>query len=276
LLAYSGIFGKQHITQFYSALKYAVVYITNYKLRGGLVIVHTWSLSVEEQFYLLWPGIVALVGLLKSRRFLFVAILLCPVIRLAMLAATHGNIDGMYAIGFSFETTCDSLATGCLLALTLTSIRKSRFYSWIMNTKVFAVIIAGIAGIQFLWTFTYGYPFIFYNTVGVSLLNIGIAICMIRWMDQPEKGIAKLLNTRPPMFLGRISYSIYLWQNIFMFNVIESKWTTFPFCIVWIAGAGLASFYLIEKPCFALRHYLDGRIFDQRKNKEMAFAASVR
>ena len=274
VLAYFGFIAKQHATTFYSSLPYAAMYIVNYKRKLGLVVGHVWSLSVEEQFYLLWPGIVALFGILKCRRFAVAAILLCPLIRLVLIAIFHSKTDGGYVIGFTFETTCDALATGCLLALTASAICKSRFYSWIMSTKVFAAIVIGMAAIQILSVFTYGYPFIFYNTIGVALLNVGIAICILKWVSQPLTLAGKLLNYGPVMFVGQVSYSIYLWQNIFMFNAFESKLTAFPFSILWVAGAALASFYFIENPCFAIRHYLDQRIFKQRKMKALAAQAT--
>src|SRR5215510_1136627 len=74
---------------------------------------HTWSLSVEEQFYLLWPALLVVLG---GRRAFWAAalfVLAAPLIRLGLWDLTVSARDG---VGDRFETVADAIAVGCLLA----------------------------------------------------------------------------------------------------------------------------------------------------------------
>src|SRR5262245_853543 len=94
-------------------LAHGATYTSNYYLDRSWFLGHTWSLSVEEQFYLLWPAVLLLTGL---RRGFFVAaavVALSPVIRVAEWELFRSAGGG---VGMRFETVADSIATGCLFA----------------------------------------------------------------------------------------------------------------------------------------------------------------
>ncbi len=94
-------------------LLHAFTYTTNYHYDSSWWIGHTWSLSVEEQFYLLWPALLLLLGI---RRGLFAAgalVFMAPVVRIAVWYLWPAQRAG---IGWSFPTIADTIATGCLLA----------------------------------------------------------------------------------------------------------------------------------------------------------------
>ena len=58
-----------------------------------------------------------------------------------------------------------------------------------------------------------------------------------------------ILNCAPMAWLGRLSYSIYLWQEIFCIGSHRLPFQVFPLNLLWTVLAGMASFYLIERPC---------------------------
>jgi peptidoglycan/LPS O-acetylase OafA/YrhL len=96
-----------------SALLHAATYTSNYSASMPWQLSHTWSLSVEEQFYLLWP---ALIVLLERSRALVVAalvVLAVPLVRVILWQLSPTATGG---IGHRFETCADALAIGCLLA----------------------------------------------------------------------------------------------------------------------------------------------------------------
>jgi peptidoglycan/LPS O-acetylase OafA/YrhL len=68
------------------------------------------------------------------------------------------------------------------------------------------------------------------------------------------------------VFVGVISYSIYLWQQVFFNRSSLSAFTQFPVSVVLAAGAILASYYLVERPCLSLRQNLEKRIFTRPRD----------
>ena len=92
---------------------YALSYATNFHPHRAWALWHTWSLSIEEQFYLIWPALLVVFGV---RRSLFVAgawLLAAPCWRIFLWYSAPGSHA---EIGHTFGTVADALAVGCLLA----------------------------------------------------------------------------------------------------------------------------------------------------------------
>jgi peptidoglycan/LPS O-acetylase OafA/YrhL len=76
--------------------------------------------------------------------------------------------------------------------------------------------------------------------------------------------VGRVLNSRPFVFVGLISYSIYLWQQLFLNRYATSLPTSFPLNIVLAIAAALASYYLVERPSLRLRHRIERALFPAR------------
>jgi len=97
--------------------------------------------------------------------------------------------------------------------------------------------------------------------VGFTLKNVLIALCIDRWVTDPADRAGRILNSRPLVFVGLISYSIYLWQQLFLERSVVSLPTSFPLNVVLALLAALASYYLVERPSLRLRQRIERALF---------------
>lgn len=225
----------------------AASYTWNYLGRGSELLLHTWSLSLEEQFYLLWPLALIKLGTERSLRLAVWVILLSPFSRIATYFLWPSHRAGLIGM---LHTGLDSIMFGCLLALVWRSDRFNQFIrpfirGWVAAlAAIFVLIINPIVG-QYLRG---SYDF----TVGLSLGALCLFLILIYAIRAPASPFGWLLNTRVLRHLGVISYGIYLWQEMM---------TRFHHIFPWSVPATLAcaeiSYWVIERPSFRLRDRLE-------------------
>jgi peptidoglycan/LPS O-acetylase OafA/YrhL len=210
----------------------AVFYVANMDLARPWIFGHLWSLSVEEQFYLLWPF--ALKRWERHKTAILVSVFLAtPVFRAALFAFKVRN--GL--IG-SLPVLADQLAIGCLLAIFVTRIPKVKG----------SVALAMLLGVVFIPWFPATTPgrSLFMLFVLRPLLNVSIAGVVLHVIQVPYRA----LNWSPVAWLGKISYSLYLWQELFCSN--DALHLGYLLVAPALACACL-SYYLVEQPMLRLR-----------------------
>lgn len=216
-----------------------LLYVSNYWPTSESLS-HTWSLSVEEQFYLIWPCALVFFGIRRGSYGAMAILLIAPVIRI--LDHTFAWDNPRYA----FETVADSLGTGCMLALfrpylwSLNLYRRSLQSRWFFMLAVLLLIGIGVRHHQLVW-----------DALGISLVNVGIAVCLDRYMRLYSGPLGQFLNWRPIAWVGALSYSIYLWQQVFLLSARYRL--PFPLDIVGILLVSAASYYLVERPFLKLK-----------------------
>jgi peptidoglycan/LPS O-acetylase OafA/YrhL len=229
----------------------AVTYTTNYHHDRAWSLGHTWSLAVEEQFYLLWPFLMKYLGVGRATRLAVATIIAAPLLRFGLMVAAPSFRPG---IGETFPTVADAIATGCVLAVVrdridawprLTAFLRGPAF-WIIPAIAFASAFIPSAKADAL--------------LGETISNIGIALSIDRFVRQPATASGRLLNARPIVFLGVLSYSLYLWQQPFMIRHSPAWANTFPFNIALAFAAALTSYYLIERPALRLRARIEARL----------------
>jgi len=77
----------------------------------------------------------------------------------------------------------------------------------------------------------------------------------------PTGRVGRILNSRPLVFVGVISYSIYLWQQLFLNRYVVAAPTSFPLNLTLVVLAALASYYVVERPTLRLRQRIEARLF---------------
>jgi peptidoglycan/LPS O-acetylase OafA/YrhL len=232
-------------------LLHGLTFTENYSEDHSWYVGHIWSLSVEEQFYLLWPAVMLLAGTRRGLRLAAGFVLMAPVFRVAewMLLPSWRE----YITGHSFETIADAIAVGCVLAGSREALWQRPGYRRLLSGPWFALVPLGLLVVASFGSARIKYP------IGMTLMNLGIALCIDRCVRFPGDLVGKLLNSRPFVFVGVMSYSIYLWQQPFLNRHSASVTATFPFNFALATVAALGSYYLIEKPALRARVWIERR-----------------
>jgi peptidoglycan/LPS O-acetylase OafA/YrhL len=228
---------------------HAVTYTSNYYNGRSWYVGHLWSLSVEEQFYLLWP---LTLGLSGRRHGMWIAAWVCLLVPFIRAAEFHYIAASRVGMGAWFETAADCLAIGCLLAGTRDWLSGQRRYIQFLSSKFFVIVPIVILGLNYLHP-----PLRYKYTLLWPAVNLGIALCIDACIRFPDNVVGRFLNWRPVVFVGVLSYSLYLWQQPFLDRNVSSFFTAFPFNVVFAFFTALASYYLIEKPFLRLKKHFE-------------------
>jgi peptidoglycan/LPS O-acetylase OafA/YrhL len=221
----------------------AFTWTVNFNPDRSWVIGHLWSLSVEEQFYLLWPATIVICGLTKGRNLAMLAFVAAPVIRAAMhIALPRSSLRDLEI----FPAVADPMAIGCIVAIERDRLLASRWWREltrpIVSLAMFAVALALL-------------PFNDYTAVsffGAPLTLVVVAVVVegsTRWTEYASK----VLNTRALTWLGALSYSLYLWQQPFLNRSSHALLNSFPVNLLAAFACAVASYYLVEAPFLRLR-----------------------
>lgn len=225
-------------------LFYAATYTMNYHHERAWWLNHTWSLAVEEQFYLLWPLVLLLIGKFNARKVALIVVCTVPFIRAVMWYGLEAPPSAMTR---EFQAVADALATGCVLAYFYKGgveiprwFRSIWFYLVPISMFIIPLIMMKLR------------PAMFY-IIGQSVINLCAAAIIWRFMTV-RKGLPfKVLNCAPAIWLGGLSYSLYLWQEPFLNSWVRDWYASWPMNIVLTFMFAIFSFYVIEKPFLKIR-----------------------
>jgi peptidoglycan/LPS O-acetylase OafA/YrhL len=217
-----------------SGLVYALTYTVSYKLDGvSRLFEHLWSLSVEEQFYLLWP-LALLLGFRRRGRIALCALLLPVGFRLACAANPATNT--IANLHFSFPGTMDSVAAGCLLAIYEPRIRER--FGWMAHSGAIAIALPITA-----WTLDAA----LWNGKLSALWGI-VPVLLATWVFLLIERRDWILNNPAASILGALSYSMYLWQQPFA----TAHTFPLPVALLLLLIAAGVSYFVVEQPMIAL------------------------
>jgi peptidoglycan/LPS O-acetylase OafA/YrhL len=219
-------------------LLHGLTYTMNYHVPHGWYMGHIWSLSVEEQFYLLWPCTMLLAGPRRARWICLIAIIAPPVLRIVGLFLVGAGLNT-----YQFHLVADAIATGCLFSILYNRLGASERYLRFIRSSTFLLVL-GLGLLVFIFSRSTRLYFAF----GITILNLCIALCIDRYVRFPGTAVGRVLNSRPLRGIGLLSYSLYLWQQPFLNRHTASLFTTFPVNLVMVGLCAAVSYYLIEQP----------------------------
>lgn len=218
--------------------------------RSG-VLSHLWSLATEEQFYVVWPLCVA--ALARSARTLIVALAGAIVALWAYRGGlAYSGADPEYIYN-AFETRADALLVGCLAAVLVKRALLESFWSAVTRSPVaplvtmsaFGVLTQLAPGYQVAWSLKAPVETVLAGIMIVQLAVVSARSPWWRWLNAPVM-----------RFLGRMSYSVYLYQQIGASPHIlpEYPWPVrLVVCLPLTLALAATSHYVIEKPFLRMK-----------------------
>jgi peptidoglycan/LPS O-acetylase OafA/YrhL len=142
----------------------------------------------------------------------------------------------------------DAIAAGCLLSSIRERLWACASYRRFLEWKAFWCLLPLLAALNWLRVYpSVSLPF------GESLLNLGIALTIDRTVRLPSTFSGNLLNAPGLTYLGRISYSAYLWQQLFLSRDSSAWVSSFPLNLGLALAVGCLSYHVIEVPALRLR-----------------------
>jgi peptidoglycan/LPS O-acetylase OafA/YrhL len=217
----------------------ALFYVTDYHHDRAWFLGHYWSLSVEEQFYLVWPPLLAAL----SDRSAAVGALVLLVLAEVVPTVVFGLFPS-WNRQVQLPTGAAPLAIGCLLALGFDRLAALRFW----RSPAWPIALGFIAGVQVHLLDASR------RIHGMQLaIHLLAAVVILRSVNVRDDLLAKILESRVLVTLGALSYSLYIWQQLFLGAAGRHWWTIFPVNLLGALAAAVASHVLIERPFLRLK-----------------------
>lgn len=210
---------------------------------------HFWSLAVEEHFYLFWPALLWVVGLRRAR-------VLAPALALAVAVwrVADSRFDWIGRLNPALRGSLartdyrlDILLFGCAAALVWDDARVQALLKRFGGTAL-AVAAAVVAVCCQVWT-----PPGYLTTVAVLMALLPAAT-----VAKPGSWAGRILEIPLLAWMGRLSYSLYVWQQLFLPPRAVGMWQEAPWRLAAVFACAAASYYWVERPAIAFGRQLVG------------------
>jgi peptidoglycan/LPS O-acetylase OafA/YrhL len=223
---------------------------------------HTWSLAIEEQFYLMWPMLFFVFQRdMKKLTTILVALIGCVwLYRIVLSVGLHVSQSYIYN---AFETRIDHLLVGCLLAIVMKRGLLTSFWQFLCSRVYMPGVTLALLGVSI--NLNWIYDTVYRDRIGFAIDPLLIAVLMVQLVWFSSSMAWKWLNWGWIRYVGRMSYSLYLYQQI-AHHPIERLLAGKPFSVQFGASVivvlvmAMCSYHLIEMPFLKLKGKLEARV----------------
>jgi peptidoglycan/LPS O-acetylase OafA/YrhL len=277
------VFGTHHdLDVFRRTLPSALLYFFNWRLAYPTLpevpegLRHLWSLAIEDQFYLVWPILLAGLLALRVRRRWILALVLAAAVAPAFLrpwlsplrtAANFGIVLNRLYVGA--DTRADSLFAGCFVGLlagwglapkTSRALAALRWAAW----PAAVVVLFHFLACSMDWH-TKMNQYLYFRG-GFTILAVSVAVLIAALVWSPPARMSQFLETPALRWVGVVSYGAYLWNIpilLVLMAVHGGPIAGNRVLLTWAGSltAGAISHYYLEAPFLRLKHRWErGRI----------------
>ncbi|HXW38962.1 MAG TPA: acyltransferase family protein [Acidimicrobiales bacterium] len=216
-------------------------------------LLHTWTLAIEEQFYLVWPLVVlATLKLTRSPKVLLAAAVLGALASagwMAHLYHTGPDVD-LTRLYFGTDTRAQDILTGAAMGILLYRRSPATGRSARAGLSLMALLAVAVFVVE--WSRINSSPNVVYRG-GFLLADLMVALVICGVTLAPRGLPARLLGLPPLAFVGRVSYGLYLWHWPVDLVVNEARTGLVGYSLFAVRSAiafaiAVASWYLVESP----------------------------
>ena len=234
---------------------FTIFYFTNWRMALGWDMTLdptaiTWSLSIEEQFYLVWPLLLTACLAFKLKRRIIAGglalVILAIVVHRYLLLEAGADLTRLY---YGSDTRADALLVGCIFGL-LHSKRVGLRNNYWMAT---AAVISAVALALLILITEFEDPFLYRG--GFTAVAIFSGLLIYAAANAPPRALSKALQFSPLVWLGHISYGLYLWHWLVVREVSLywlGRWEGTA-KLALALGIAAGSFYFFERPINRLK-----------------------
>jgi peptidoglycan/LPS O-acetylase OafA/YrhL len=206
---------------------------------------HAWSLSIEEQFYIVWPlALVGLMAMFRGRLIPILALLLGLALLVAAWRAALWSPEAYNRVYWSTDTRADALLMGAGLAV-LGAVRPLRAPAWL--AWIAAAVLVGLAVVG--------------SNEGLAMIGLlaaAVASALLIVAAVGSSLMTRLLSWRPLVYVGTISYGLYLFHRPIMRigTTVDVAWPVGFLAMALLSlGAAWLSYRYVERPFLRLKHW---------------------